>query len=170
MTDRDPKVYDTTNGEPPQPGRENLGAPQPIDPKTGQHGAYWILTEEERAKGFVRPVRRSYKHTGLQPTHPTRELTAEEHERYDKLGYVVYEEYPEDSEGSLTGRFWTQARLDKSACGTVTTMGLSLAETYARDPSFYGATFCCECRAHLPVGEFVWIANDGKETDEKVGT
>ncbi|OHD18522.1 MAG: hypothetical protein A2Y38_13990 [Spirochaetes bacterium GWB1_59_5] len=92
-------------------------APKPINPATGQHGSYFILTAEERAKGFVRPVRRTYKHL---------------------------------------------------KCGTTTTMATSIAETYARSPKFYGATFCMACRTHLPVGEageFVW---DG--TDEKVGT
>jgi hypothetical protein len=83
----------------------------------GQQRAYLILSDEERARGFVRPVRHSYVH-------------------------------------------------DK--CGTVTTMGQKLAETYARDQWFYGGTFCANCRAHFPVGErgeFLW---DG--TDEKVGT
>lgn len=86
-------------------------------PREGQQQDYVVLAEEERAKGFVRPVRRSYKH--------------------------------------LT-------------CGVVTTMGQTLAETYARDPLFYSGTFCCGCRDHFPVGErgeFVW---DG--TSEKVGT
>ncbi len=50
-------------------------------------------------------------------------------------------------------------------CGTVTSMGVSIAETYARDPAFYGATFCCQCKSHFPVGEFSWC-----DTDEKVGT
>ena len=53
-------------------------------------------------------------------------------------------------------------------CGTVTTMGVAIAETYARDPEFYGGTYCVGCRNHFPVGEkgeFVW---DG--TDQKVGT
>lgn len=52
-------------------------------------------------------------------------------------------------------------------CGTVTTMGQALAETYAVDPSFYGATYCVACRGHFPVGaagEFVW------EDGSKVGT
>lgn len=51
-------------------------------------------------------------------------------------------------------------------CGTVTTMGQALAETYARDPHFYGATFCCACGSHFPVGEngqFHW------EDGSKVG-
>jgi hypothetical protein len=91
---------------------------------SGMQKSYLVLSEEERAKGFVRPVRRSYKHVG-------------------PPGAI----YP--------------------GCGTVTTMGQELAETYARDPHFYGATFCVGCRRHLPVGkhgEFVW---DG--TDERVG-
>lgn len=106
----------TTNGLPPAPGMEHgkTSAPQPINPATGQHGAYFVLTEEERRKGFVRPVRTSYKHT---------------------------------------------------KCGGVTSMGISIAETYARDPSFYGATFCVSCNAHRPVAEFVW-----EGTSEKVGS
>lgn len=78
--------------------------------------AYLVLSAEERAKGFVRPVRTSYRH---------------------------------------------------DTCGAITTMGRALAETYARQPSFYGATFCVACSMHRPVGtdgEFVWL--DGS----KVGT
>lgn len=52
-----------------------------------------------------------------------------------------------------------------NSCGTVTKMSRSIAETYARDPSFYSGTFCCECRAHFPLAQFVW---DG--TDETVGS
>jgi len=55
----------------------------------------------------------------------------------------------------------------RHTCGAVTTMASAIAETYARNPRFYGATFCCQCRMHRPVGEFgefVWL--DG----EKVGT
>lgn len=33
-----------------------------IDPITGQQKAYIVLTGEERAKGFVRPVRYKYVH------------------------------------------------------------------------------------------------------------
>jgi len=53
-------------------------------------------------------------------------------------------------------------------CGNVTTMGESIARTYARDPSFYGGTFCAHCGGHFPIGangEFVWL-----DSDEKVGT
>ena len=52
-------------------------------------------------------------------------------------------------------------------CGTVTTMGRAIAETYAANPSFYGGTFCVKCHDHYPVGvdgEFTWL--DGT----KVGT
>lgn len=60
----------------------------------------------------------------------------------------------------------TEYRHEK--CGTVTTMGRLIAETYARDPNYYGTTFCCACQGYLPVGkdgEFVWT-DDGT----KVGT
>lgn len=77
---------------------------------TGQNDCYLVLSEEERAKGFVRPLRRSYFH---------------------------------------------------KKCGVVTHMGLALCETYATNPSFYGATFCAGCNTHLPVGEFTWT-EDGK--------
>jgi hypothetical protein len=49
-----------------------------------------------------------------------------------------------------------------NTCGTITTMGRALSETYARDPSFYGATFCVNCNKHLPVAEFVWTADGAR--------
>jgi len=82
-----------------------------------QASAYLVLSEEERAHGFIRPVRRSYIH---------------------------------------------------DTCGTLTTMSLAIAETYARDPRFYGSTYCTRCQMHRPVGpngEFTW---DGGA--DKVGT
>jgi hypothetical protein len=88
---------------------------------SGMQKDYLVLSEEERAKGFVRPVRTSYQHV---------------------------------------------------KCGAITTMGQPIAETYARDPSFYGGTFCATCRSHFPVGadgEFVWVER-GQPTDLKVGT
>lgn len=57
-------------------------------------------------------------------------------------------------------------------CNHVTSMNRAIAETYARDPHFYGATYCGNCREHFPVGEegeFVWIEADGSE-GPKVGT
>lgn len=44
-------------------------------------------------------------------------------------------------------------------CGGVTTMGKALSETYARDPSFYDGTFCCNCGTHFPLNEFRWTAD-----------
>lgn len=127
----------------------------------GQNAAYIVLSEEERAKGFVRPVRRSYKHVGCRPKYPTRPLDPETEAHHIKFGYVCFEAYPEHSPEGLegkSGRFWMKSQLE-SGCGTVTTMGQAIAETYARDPKFYGSTFCCGCGKHLPVGpdgEFVW--------------
>lgn len=50
-------------------------------------------------------------------------------------------------------------RYKHTTCGGVTTMGRALSETYARDPTFYGATFCVTCDRHLPVAEFTWTAD-----------
>jgi len=134
--------------------------------ETGQHPSYIVLCEEERAKGFVRPYRDRYRHVGERPKYPLLDLTPEQHERYDQFGrYVKFEAYPEGSPesngGSSIGRYWTAAQLS-SGCGTVTTMGRALSETYARDPKFYGATFCCGCNRHLPVAEFVWSADGAR--------
>lgn len=100
-----------TNGLPVTPDHRE------IDPATGLQKAYVVLSEEERAKGFVRPVRHTYIHL---------------------------------------------------KCWGLTTMGNSIAETYARDPNFYTGTYCCNCRGHFPIGEkgeFIW-----EGTTQKVGT
>ncbi len=124
-----------------------------------QNGAYLILSEEERAKGFVRPVRESYRHVGIAgPKNPLRDLTDEEQKRYEGLGYVKFEKYPEDETPKI-GRYWTQNELDAvdKGCGHVTTMSRPLAETYAASPHFYGSTYCAFCEMHRPVAEFVWL-------------
>lgn len=87
-----------------------------------QAEVYLVLSEEERAKGFVRPLRRSYIHVGIG-----------------------------GSERALVD----------PGCGAQTRMGLALCETYARDPMFYGATYCVGCEMHRPVAEFVWT-EDGQ--------
>lgn len=84
--------------------------------KVGQHKDYIVLCDEERQKGFVRPYRDAYRHSG-----------------------------------------------GETPCKRITTMGRSLAETYARDPKFYGSTFCTGCNTHLPVAEFNWYEMDGTE-------
>lgn len=92
----------------------------PTDPRLGhgvdetprpQQEVYLVLSEEERAKGFIRPYRSKYVH---------------------------------------------------KTCGTETIMGQALSETYARDPKFYGATYCVHCGMHRPVSEFYWSA-DGQD-------
>lgn len=134
-----------------------------------QHDTYLVLSPEELAQGFVRPVRRNYVHVGAPgPRYELRDLTDEEHERFDKYEYVSYEAYPADS--GVTGRYWTQKQLDNigKGCHALTSMNQTIAETYAANPSFYGATYCVGCQMHRPVGEqgeFVW---DG--TEERVGT
>ena len=76
------------------------------DTPKDQNEVYLVLSEEERSKGFVRPLRRAYIH--------------------------------------------------KKGCGVKTQMGLALCETYARNPKFYGATYCCGCYMHKEVSEFIW--------------
>lgn len=135
-----------------------------IDPDTHMQEKYLVLSEAERAKGYVRPLRTVYKHVGRRPTHPVRPLTDEERQQYAAFDYVAFEEYPPDS--AARGRFWTQAQLH-SGCDQVTIIGTAIASTYATDPSFYGGTYCAHCRAHFPIGqdgEFIW------EDGSRVGT
>lgn len=151
-----------SNGSPVTPDHRQL------DPVSGMQRAYVVLSPEERRKGFVRPLRRTYVHVGPPgPRFPLRDLTPEEHERHDHY-YAKFEAYP--AEEGVLGRYWTQAQLDKvgKGCGTATTMGTAIAETYARDPGFYGATFCAGCRDHLPVGEFGEFVWEG--SPERVGS
>lgn len=149
------------------------GSPVPADGShkrlkpNGQQEGYVVLSEEERAKGFVRPVRRSYVHVGPPgPEFPLRDLTPEQAERYADAGYVKYEAYPPER-GPAVGRYWTQADLNAigRGCNTLTTMGQALAETFARDNTFYSVTFCCRCKKHLPLNEFIW-----ERSEEVVGS
>lgn len=91
-----------------------------------QARTYLVLSDAERAKGYVRPVRRTYVHHYWLDG------------RSDPLPIVLV---------SLSGI---------GGCGFETSMGSAIAETYARDPSFYGSTYCIGCRKHLPVAEFSW--------------
>lgn len=42
------------------------------------------------------------------------------------------------------------------ACGAQTKMSQPLAESFARDPGFYGGTYCVHCERHRPLYEFTW--------------
>ena len=164
----------STTDDPADPRLANIGP-------DGMQETYLVLSDEERAKGFARPLFTTYVHVGPPgPIYPLRLLTAEESERHAGAGYVVFEEYlrfvpagapyPAADPDDILGSFWTQARLDSAdkGCGTATTMSAEIAETYARSPRFYGGTYCARCRDHFPVGkdgEFLW---DG--TGIRVGT
>lgn len=87
------------------------------DSPVPQAEKYLVLSEEERAKGYVRPLRHRYVH---------------------------------------------------DVCGAATSMSTPIAETYARRPDFYGATYCATCGKHRPVGEHGEFTWDG--STEKVGT
>lgn len=143
----------------------------------GQMKKYFVLSAEERAKGFIRPVRHSYVHVGIKgPQFPLQDLTDEQKGWWWKDGkpgpedFAKFEPYPPGHKGKALGRYWNQLQLDNvgKGCGVRTVMHQDIAETYARDPFQYGRTYCCGCGTHFPVGEdgeFVW---DG--TEERVGT
>lgn len=104
VEDKKPSVEErstrlTTDPADPRLGHGVDGGPAP------QNEVYLVLSDEERAKGFIRPLRRTYIHKN---------------------------------------------------CGTSTTMGIEIAETYARNPRFYGATYCVHCAQHSDLSEFTW--------------
>ena len=132
-----------------------------------QCDTYLVLSEEERAKGFVRPVRNSYVHVGKSHSHYkgiNRMLTEEEQKEYPDKKYVAVLTVLTKEDGSfLGGAYVTSEELTAyqfgqrtGGCNTSTRMGQVLSETYARNPSFYWATYCVHCQKHLPVQEFVW--------------
>lgn len=116
-----------------QTGRELVsGDPVPANAshtvlkENGQQYDYVVLSPEERAKGFVKPLRHSYIHA-----------------------------FPSEVDRQV-------------GCGVETRMGLSIAETYAREPKFYSGTFCVGCRTHFPLNQFIWVGGgdlDGEPMD-----
>lgn len=117
------------SGQMREPARQLVsGAPVPADnshtalKEDGQQRDYVVLSAEERAKGFLKPVRTSYLHA-----------------------------YPSEMDR-------------KVGCGAQTRMGISIAETFAREPSFYSGTFCVGCGVHRPLKEFTWLP-DGEPMD-----
>lgn len=139
----------------------------------GQHERYPTLSAEERAKGFVRPVRQEYAHVGRAVCGDT--STVMEKPAEPGKVWACTMQPGHDGEHESWGQMLPEeaARQVQGGCGgTVTWMGLALAETYARQPDYYGATYCTKCRTHPPVGpfgEFVWVVN-GKASNERVGT
>lgn len=94
-----------TTTDPSDPRLTHGSDGEPVE----QAPVYLVLSEDERARGFVRPLRFTYRHI---------------------------------------------------ACNGVTTMSTPIAETYARDPKFYGGTYCVRCQMHKPVSEFVWLGSE----------
>ena len=146
---------------------KNLKLGRGVDDKPiSQHEVYLVLSKEEIAKGFVRPVRDSYIHTGKQiDVSEMRNLTEEEKVRYKDYNYIGFiSNEDKHSSFSVVGRYITEKDI-KSGCGIVTRINQTIAKTYARSPKFYGFTYCVGCSKHLPIEEFTW---DG--TDQKVGS
>jgi len=139
----------------------------------GQNECYLVLSEFERSQGFVRPYRDSYIHRGRHFKDGIRMLEKPVTFEETKKTYVALANHLDENGNILGGHYMTQDELDQykktngyvGGCGVSTRMGRAIAETYARNPSFYGSTFCVGCNKHLPVSEFVW---DG--TEETVGS
>jgi hypothetical protein len=74
----------------------------------------------------------------------------------------VYLVLSEEERGKGFVRPYRDRYLHSKGCGALTTMGRALSETYARDPKFYGSTYCTGCSMHKPVSEFTWDV-DGQE-------
>jgi len=144
-----------------------------IDPATGMQKGYVVLSDEERAKGFVRPLRQTYRHVGKRVCGQRREIEAVEM-LPGKIAHVCCKPLEHDGPCTVFQQVSASelARIERygclDGCGGTTTMHQALAETYARKPDFYSGTYCAHCRDHFPVGaegEFVWYG-----TEEKVGT
>lgn len=157
----------TTDKTDPELGWGSNDSPVP------QNKKYLVLSEEERSKGFVRPLRTTYIHRGRYVgKKEVRPLTEDEVQRYEKYGYAGFvenDDYPDKS--SIVGTYLTKDEISKlkngyvGGCNGSTTMHRTLAETYATDPAFYGSTYCSTCMMHRPVSEFVW-----EGTNELVGS
>lgn len=88
--------------DPNHPGLKRGNDETPVP----QQAVYLVLSDAELAKGYVKPLRDTYRHT---------------------------------------------------ACGHETRMPAKTAETYARDPWFYGGTYCVHCAMHRDLSEFEWL-------------
>jgi hypothetical protein len=56
------------------------------------------------------------------------------------------------------------------SCRRATSMSRPLAESTARDPKLYKRSFCYTCGTYFPIGEFIWIEDDGTVTKERCGS
>lgn len=88
-----------------------------------------------------------------------------------RLGHAIDDEEAEPAEAYLVlpaeqrdGEFVNQLCLsyEHEVCGGVTQMHRAIAETWAKDPHFYAATYCVRCRMHRPVNEFYWADGGGR--------
>lgn len=70
-----------------------------------------------------------------------------------------YENYPTVDEGEFKQEVRT--RYVHEECGETTGMRQDLAESVARNPGFYGKTYCSGCQKHVPVEEIRW--KDGED-------
>lgn len=153
------------------------GSPVPADGSHKEHTTggmqkgYVVLAPEERAKGFVRPYRDAYRHIGR--------VVCGKLNLIDGVNHICVLKPDHEGQCRQLVEAGDEAQIERAyqhnhlgGCDRVTTMSRALAETYARDPSYYTGTYCSTCGGHFPVGadgEFTWYEMDGTE-GPKVGT
>jgi len=71
-----------------------------------------------------------------------------------------YENYPTIDEGEFeqAPRKWY---IHVDGCGEETGMSEELVKSVARNPEYYGKTYCAGCEEHVPVSEVEW--QDGSD-------
>lgn len=145
----------TTDANDPELGRGEDNQPGP------QNKKYLVLSEAELAKGYVRPVRTSYVHTGRLICGKV-QSPDEYGLPADAVAYVCSMEKNHEGDCRIFSPVNKRElrRLETTGflggCDTTTTMHTTLAETYAANPKFYSATYCCQCMMHINVNEFQW--------------
>lgn len=65
-----------------------------------------------------------------------------------------HERHPTNTDGEYVAPVRT--KYIHSKCGVETVVGSVIAETYAKNPTFYGRTFCVGCHDYFPISEFNW--------------
>lgn len=69
-----------------------------------------------------------------------------------------YENYPTSQEGEFVAPIRNMYK--HSICGGLTWCSDGIAETYAKNPTYYTRTYCSSCQDHFPISEFSWHVDD----------
>lgn len=78
----------------------------------------------------------------------------------ERLDNGQFEHHPTKDEGEFVQPVRESYVHEVDGCGRTTTMGQKLVESFARDPTQYGKTFCAGCGHYYPLPQFVWSGTD----------